>query len=209
MTLPELHALLDRVGIVLSVRGDRLHWAGPPGAMTPEVKAALATHKPALLRLLSGVESPAPPPPRPAELAAWPLPWRQRWGELANALQDAGTPFPESEQQAFRQIKAEMDAAPDRGESIARRDPPEGLSDQDALAAINRAFDPVWWSRPPAGADYGDRGPRDVRRGDRWPPWRQPCASSAAGTAPGESSRTEEIDTAVSKLTQDTKTRNL
>jgi hypothetical protein len=107
MTLPELHALLDRLGIVLSVRGDRLRWAAPPGAMTPEVVAALATHKPALLRLLAGEPS-APWPLRPAELAEWPVEWRARWGLLANALQDQAIPWPEHERQAFDQIKVEM-----------------------------------------------------------------------------------------------------
>lgn len=158
MTLPELHALLGRLGIVLSARGDRLHWAAPPGAMTPEVKDALATHKPALLRLLSapgpagpptnaldqvvdriarrrnvpivevdggrivepdpaglpeGAADPGPPPwpPRPAELADWPVEWRQRWGRLANEMQDQGIPWPEHERAAFERIKAERDTA--------------------------------------------------------------------------------------------------
>ena len=117
MTLPELHVLLDRLEIVLSVRGDLLHWTAPPGAMTPEVKAALATHKPDLLRLLGdrlGEQAPPPWPPRPPELAGWPVEWRARWGRLANELEDAGTPFPESERQAFRRVKAEMTTARQR-----------------------------------------------------------------------------------------------
>src|SRR5579883_2493904 len=128
MTLPELRALLDRLGIVLSARGDRLHWAAPPGAMTPEVKTALATHKAALLRLLHdtlGESAPPPWPPRPAELARWPVEWRARWGLLANALQDEGVPWPAHEQRAFEQVKAEMtrmdhppaDPAPEPGDS--------------------------------------------------------------------------------------------
>jgi hypothetical protein len=48
---------------------------------------------------------------------------------------------------------------------------PPLLSDADVLSAIDRGFDPTWWTRPPAGADYGDRGPRDVRKGDRWLSW--------------------------------------
>jgi hypothetical protein len=51
----------------------------------------------------------APWPPRPAELAEWPLEWRQRWGLLANELEDAGTSFPECERQAFARVKAEME----------------------------------------------------------------------------------------------------
>jgi hypothetical protein len=141
MTLPELHVLLDRLEIVLSVRGDLLHWTAPPGAMTPEVKAALAVHKPALLALLAGADSsidPAPPallsdpvpapwPPRPAELAEWPVEWRARWGLLANELQDQEVPWPEHERRAFDLVKAEKermdhppcDPAPEPGASHA------------------------------------------------------------------------------------------
>jgi hypothetical protein len=50
----------------------------------------------------------APWPPRPSELALWPVKRRQRWGELANQLEDCGVPFPESERRAFEQIKAEV-----------------------------------------------------------------------------------------------------
>src|SRR4051794_16363278 len=107
MTLPDLRACLDRLGVNLSVREGRLHYQAQPGAMPPEVKAALATHKAALLARLSGVESPAPWPPRPTELAGWPIPWRERWGRLANELQDQGVPWPDHERIAFDRLKAE------------------------------------------------------------------------------------------------------
>jgi hypothetical protein len=45
--------------------------------------------------------------PRPAELATWPIERRQRWGELANRLDDQGIPWPEHERQAYEQINAE------------------------------------------------------------------------------------------------------
>ena len=52
MTLPELQSHLDRLGVRLSVR---LVVDAPARAITPEVKEALATHKPALLaRLTNG-----------------------------------------------------------------------------------------------------------------------------------------------------------
>jgi hypothetical protein len=54
---------------------------------------------------------PEPWPPRPAELARWPLEWRQRWGLLANELEDQGLKFPECEREAFEQIKAEMEGS--------------------------------------------------------------------------------------------------
>jgi hypothetical protein len=52
----------------------------------------------------------APWPPRPRELAGWPVRWRQRWGELANRFEEVdGIPFPESERRAFDQVKAQME----------------------------------------------------------------------------------------------------
>jgi site-specific DNA-methyltransferase (adenine-specific) len=61
----------------------------------------------------SGIEPPAAPlpwPPRPPELADWPLACRERWGRLANELEARGAPFPDSESEAFRRVKAEMEA---------------------------------------------------------------------------------------------------
>jgi hypothetical protein len=56
--------------------------------------------------------APKPPwPPRPAELARWPVEWRERWGRLANQLEDQGVPWPDHERRAFDQIKAEMTEA--------------------------------------------------------------------------------------------------
>jgi hypothetical protein len=43
-----------------------------------------------------------------AEIGAWSIPWRQRWGELCNAIEDEGVPFPESERLAYHQVKDEM-----------------------------------------------------------------------------------------------------
>jgi hypothetical protein len=50
----------------------------------------------------------APWPPRPSKLARWPIERRQRWGELANQLEDEGVPFPESERRAFDEVKAQL-----------------------------------------------------------------------------------------------------
>jgi hypothetical protein len=69
MTLPELHALLDRRGVKLSARGDRLHWQAPAGAMTAEIVAALQAEKPRLLATLARADDrprPAGPPGRTA-----------------------------------------------------------------------------------------------------------------------------------------------
>jgi hypothetical protein len=53
----------------------------------------------------------SPGPPRPPELARWPIERREQWGRLANDLQDQGVPWPEHERQAFDLVKAEMEAA--------------------------------------------------------------------------------------------------
>ena len=83
MTLPELQSCLDHLGVTLSLR---LVVDAPAGVLTPEVRSALADHKPALLGLLVGVETESSPPPsaptvppwppRAAELAGWPVEWR-------------------------------------------------------------------------------------------------------------------------------------
>jgi hypothetical protein len=55
MTIAELEARLDRLGIVLSARGDKLHFKAPPGVLTPALKTELAACKSALLaRLVNG-----------------------------------------------------------------------------------------------------------------------------------------------------------
>src|SRR5262245_29125911 len=45
-----------------------------------------------------------PWPPRPRELASWPVERRQQWGELANQFEDEGVKWPESERRAYEQI---------------------------------------------------------------------------------------------------------
>jgi hypothetical protein len=150
MTLSELRELLDRLGIVLSVRGDRLHYQAPHGTMTPDLRATLAEHKAALL-----VEAgQAGPTADPMDLIVNAIARRRG----ATVIEIDGGRIVEPGPAGLTEA-----AAPGPDE-------PPPLSDAEVLAAIDRAFDPAWWSRPP-GADHGDRGPRDVRRGDRWLPW--------------------------------------
>src|SRR5262245_13100828 len=52
--------------------------------------------------------------------------------------------------------------------------PGPGLTDAEAIAAIDRAFDEDYWaSTSPEAGRRSDAaaGPRDVRQGDRWLPW--------------------------------------
>src|SRR5262249_7429813 len=58
VTLLELRSCLNALGVALSVRADRLVVDAPVGAVTPEVKAELQAHKPALMVMLAGEPAP-------------------------------------------------------------------------------------------------------------------------------------------------------
>jgi hypothetical protein len=106
------------VGLSIDAAGDHLTVRGPKGAAAlarllverkPDMLAALKSEHSAGLTLAPEAPiSPPPWPPRPDELAHWPIPWRERWGRLANELQDQGVPWPEYERLAFGQAKAEL-----------------------------------------------------------------------------------------------------
>lgn len=51
----ELLTVVRAAGIRLEVSGDRLQFDAPAGALTPDLRAALVEHKPALLALLAPV----------------------------------------------------------------------------------------------------------------------------------------------------------
>ncbi len=95
---------IERMGLEATFAPDPAAWrVSPAGVVEP------CTRSP------SGIEAPAastPWPPRPDELASWPVAWRERWGHLANDLEARGTPWPQSEAEAFRQVKGEMEAGP-------------------------------------------------------------------------------------------------
>jgi hypothetical protein len=57
MTVAILLREAERLGITLTVEGNRLHVRAPTGVLTPELQAALTVHKPQLMRRLA-----APPP---------------------------------------------------------------------------------------------------------------------------------------------------
>jgi hypothetical protein len=96
MTLPELETTLANRGVRLV----RLVVDAPRGVLTPEIKAALATHKSALLRQLSGSSPAAPPvddhPPEVdgevhhgLDLSTFQPPRRTPWGTLVYSAPDA------------------------------------------------------------------------------------------------------------------------
>jgi hypothetical protein len=201
MTLPELQSMVDYLDIRLSVRGDRLEYDAPDDVLTENILAALRQHKAALITMLTGPVSQAcrgaqeeeyrsASPVRWTEaLGAWPIPWREAWGRLANALEDETrdtdrpVTFSESGPPAYGMLVDRFDLQADpqpvldaiTGERGWTRIVLSGytgvgvkhepLSDAEAVAAIDWAF------APPKPAVPSDRGPRDVRRGDRWLPW--------------------------------------
>jgi hypothetical protein len=213
----KLHATLGRPGDALTAGGDRPHHRAPAGALTEEPNAALAVHDRTLVATLARADDPpdaaGPPvcePTRPAgpdvwgpppadrgwhwTLALWPIPWREKWGHRANELQDAGATRAEAEWRAFCETARDLAEAERRGEVPASAYPypaeHDGLSDAEAVAAIDRAFAPVrvpfatglelWQRRDKLTKKYGPDGTeptetwetlaavRDVRRGDRW-----------------------------------------
>jgi hypothetical protein len=94
-------------------------------------------------------------------VALWPVDWRALWGRRANELQARGERWDVAEWVAFRDTVPDLVAAEDRGE-VPPWDYPalsahDGLSDAEAVAAIDRAFAPVRSRRPPARRD--DAGP--------------------------------------------------
>jgi hypothetical protein len=52
----------------------------------------------------------APWPPRPPELASWPIALRERWGVHSAELEILGMAFPASERRAFEWVKGETRA---------------------------------------------------------------------------------------------------
>jgi DNA modification methylase len=126
MTLIHLRTLLDHLGVELTARGDKLHYKAAAGVLTPEVKAALAAHKAALLATLAGTDGPGPPPADRGwrrAVATWPVEWRERWGRRANELQDHGEPWDASEWIAFNELAPDLAEAERRGEVVCV-DPP-------------------------------------------------------------------------------------
>jgi hypothetical protein len=121
ITLPELQSCLDSLGVKVSLR---LVVDAPAGAITAELRDALAEHKHALMARLveagppeapvpeAAAPGPPPWPPRDPRLAGWPVEWREKWGIRANELEAAGVPWPEHERRAFLEVQAEMTGPP-------------------------------------------------------------------------------------------------
>ena len=78
-------------------------------------KTAAVTVGPAnILDEHRGHTDPVPPRPIPtpwrAALPGWSIPWRQRWGDLANELARSDVPWPDDERQAYARVLDEREA---------------------------------------------------------------------------------------------------
>jgi hypothetical protein len=191
MTLPELQTCLERLGVKLSLR---LVVDAPAGVMTPEVKHALATHKPALLAMLA-VGS---PPVRPD----WDRLSRERWGPavgdsapgividrpargltaLVDDLKNGGF---------LRERTDNTDGTPPMHGVLSVLSVPSGIDAQKSAPTLPpqppRPDELADWPIPcrdteTSGAEarsviaagptpLPEHGPRDFRLGHRWLPW--------------------------------------
>ncbi|WP_406699149.1 hypothetical protein V5E97_09745 [Singulisphaera sp. Ch08] len=121
-----------RRGVNLAESEGRLAVDSPREAFTPELREALIAHKVEILGLLkSEAKSPAERPtssldatnsespqqnvpfhswpPRPKQLASWPLKKRERWGRRANQLEDEGLGWRTAEHKAYLEVAAGRD----------------------------------------------------------------------------------------------------
>ena len=57
---------------------------------------------------------------RPDSLARWPIPDRQRWGELANQLEAEGVSWQEAERRAYEAVRGESSRRQERGLRVHR-----------------------------------------------------------------------------------------
>lgn len=108
MTASAILAEARRRGIRLSDRDGRLRYEARPGAMTAELRAALAEHKPAVLELLRAEAAPAIEEETwRAELACASPGFREWWAERAAILEfDAGLDRAAAEANAYEDVMA-------------------------------------------------------------------------------------------------------
>jgi hypothetical protein len=158
-------ALLFRFG-----DGDRQETEETTGRRVPDSLGSLGFAEPAQSQFWDAARcgcepEPANPPtcpPRPAELGAWPADLREARGHTSTCYEDSGVPFPESERRAFAEVKAELQAIESAYEPVGRAKPSQGLTDARVAVPLRRSPSKALNQSPVT------RGPRDVRRGDKW-----------------------------------------
>lgn len=87
MRVADLLVDLERRGVTLELRGDRLAWRAPQGAVTPELVEVLARHKAELVELLESPDvcTPDALAPEPRQLAFL---VRSGWGDEVLVVKD-------------------------------------------------------------------------------------------------------------------------
>jgi hypothetical protein len=125
MTPTAVMAEARRLGIELSERDGGLHVVWPPGAMTPEFRAALIEHKPGLLTLLRA-EAAAPPadaPEAPPPVTSWYGGWIDAHLRRVAELEAEGLSHADAHRQACAEAE-ELEAVLDPFEPPAYEPPP-------------------------------------------------------------------------------------
>jgi hypothetical protein len=141
--------------------------------MTPEIRAALVIHKPALLAMLASLSEAAPEPevlgcirPDPImdspgwrkSLRRWPIPWRQRWADRVEVLQVTGKFWQEAESQAFLETVDQINAAEANGEVIEFTEPApsDDAATREAILAWRPYEDWSWTELTESGHRHNE-----------------------------------------------------
>jgi hypothetical protein len=184
----ELLESLARRGMSVSVEGERLK-ATPASLLTDEDRRLIQQYKAELVELLSESEAEVTDSPtepqvavrlspfmyqRPEEIGLWPIPDRQRWGELANQLIDEGMSWQEAERVAYETVRAERKVTGEIFLIQAVRSDPDPFPDWDDLIDP-RAYlaDPPRQPRPPGRPTWGVTHSIRVVELSSWTPARQ------------------------------------
>jgi hypothetical protein len=201
MDVLTLIATARDAGLSLDVGDDgRLNIQGPKSAAG--LAQALGERKSEVIAALT-LERASPPPVHPDirfhdELASWPIPWREAWGLVTNAIEDAsqadGLPAGGSELAAFAEVARLRD---------------DGMTPREALATIWDAWglpgEPPdlgfkqEWSSPrhePLDDEEALRQILSIPAGAPWPPLGELIESARqhnAATAPGGGQRGKAI----------------
>ena len=201
MTALALIAHLAGRGLMLSIERARLRVA-PASLLTDEDRRLIRRSREELFALLSerartrtsepGPWSTEPPAVesvaavgrtrasmvlhhRPDSLARWPIPDRQRWGELANQMEAEGVSWQEAERRAYETVRGEREAAGRSGDFVKIEEYPT----PEPFPQWSELIDPLADSpaagrtRPPGCPTWGVTKQLHVRELATWTPGRQ------------------------------------